>query len=167
MHKDWPLISKLWITDLTKVATLLQDCYSVRGPVPRDPAAMLCSFLLFLLTKPEIGITAWVDEMYRVPLYAILSGFEPGDVPGVGTFYDFFALLWTASEKNLKPCKQKRKRKPEKGKKGEKAPTTTLGRIKRLANWMLLHLNTQKTLPTDSLFKFFQSQFLAVSARLI
>ncbi|WP_042316046.1 hypothetical protein [Desulfofarcimen acetoxidans] len=26
--------------------------------------------------------------MYHVPLYAILSGFEPSDVPGVGTFYD-------------------------------------------------------------------------------
>ena len=46
---------------------------------------MFRSFLLFLLTKPEIGITAWVNELYRVPLYAILSGFVPGDVPGVGT----------------------------------------------------------------------------------
>jgi len=64
---------------------------------------MLRSFLLFLLTKPEIGITAWVDELYRVPLYAILSGFEPGDVPGVGTFYDFFARLWATSSKSFKP----------------------------------------------------------------
>jgi urease accessory protein UreF len=81
VNKDWPLISKLWITDLTEATTLLQDSYSTRGPAPRDPASMLRSFLLFLLTKPEIGITAWVDELYRVPLYAILSGFVPGDVP--------------------------------------------------------------------------------------
>jgi len=40
---------------------------------------MLRSFLLFLLTKPEIGITAWVDELYRVPLYAILSGLARED----------------------------------------------------------------------------------------
>jgi len=166
VNKDWLLISKLWITDLTEITTLLQDCYSAKGPDPRDPASMLRSFLLFLLTRPEIGITAWVDEMYRVPLYAILSGFEPGDVPGVGTFYDFLARLWSTSGKSLKPRKQKRKRKPKKGKKGEKAPTTTPGRIKRLANWMLRHLDSQKILPMDRLFYFFQSQFLAVSARL-
>jgi len=166
VNKDWLLISKLWITDLTEITTLLQAGYSVRGPAPRDPASMLRSFLLFLLTKPQIGITAWVDELYRVPLYAILSGFEPGDVPGVGTFYDFFARLWTVSTDNIKPCKQKRKRKPKKGKKGEKAPTTTPGRIKRLASWMMRHMDKQKDLPMDRLFYFFQSQFLAVSARL-
>lgn len=48
---------------------------------------------LDLLARPELGITEWVDELYRVPLYAILSGFEPGDVPGIGTFYDFFPCL--------------------------------------------------------------------------
>jgi len=118
-----------------------------------------------LLTKPEIG-TAWVDELYRVPLYAILSGFVPGDVPGVGTFYDFFARLWAASIKSFKPHKQKRKRKPKRGKKGEKAPTTTPGRIKRLVHWMMGHMEKQKNLPMDRLFNFFLSQFLAVSARL-
>ena len=166
VNKDWLIISKLWITDLTEITTLLQAGYSVRGPAPRDPASMLRSFLLFLLTKPESGITAWVDELYRVPLYAILSGFEPGDVPGVGTFYDFFARLWAVSTDNIKPRKQKRKRKPKKGKKGEKAPTTTPGRIKRLCKWMMRHMDKQKDLPTDRLFYFFQSQFLAVSARL-
>ncbi|MDT3704689.1 MAG: hypothetical protein ROZ36_17150, partial [Thermincola sp.] len=166
VNKDWLLISKLWITDLTEITTLLQDSYRLRGPAPRDPSSMLRSFLLFLLIKPEIGITAWVDELHRVPLYAILSGFKPGDVPGVGTFYDFFARFWTASEKSFKPRKQRRKRKPKKGKKGEKAPTTTPGRIKRLVNWMISHLDKPKDLPMDRLFHFFQSQFLAVSARL-
>ena len=131
VNKDWPLIAKLWITNLSEITMLLQDSYSLRGPAPRDPASMFRSFLLFLLTKPEIGITAWVDELYRVPLFAILSGFEPGDIPGVGTFYDFFARLWDAPEKSFKPRKQRRKRKTKKGKKGEKAPTTTPGRIKR------------------------------------
>jgi len=86
--------------------------------------------LLFLLTKRNIGITAWVDELYRVPLYAILSGFVPGDVPGVSTFYDFFDRLWATSGDNFKPRKKKRKRKrkPKKGKKGKKAPATIPGR---------------------------------------
>jgi len=34
--------------------------------------------------------------MKRIPYYAILSGFVPGDIPGVGTFYDFFKRLWAA-----------------------------------------------------------------------
>lgn len=166
VNKDWPIITKLWITDLSETTNLLRDFYSARGPAPRDPASMLRSFLLLLLTKPETSITSWVDELYRVPLYAILSGFEPGDVPGVGTFYDFFGRLWASAENNIKPRKKKRKRKPKKGKKGEKAPTTTPGRIKRLAKWMMQHLDKQTDLPMDRLFHFFQSQFLAVSAKL-
>lgn len=74
---DWPIIPKLWITDLSCLTTLLQDFYDPKGPIPRDTASMLRSFLLFLMTKPEMGITKWVNEMERVPLYAIISGFEP------------------------------------------------------------------------------------------
>lgn len=166
VNKDWPLISKLWITNLTEITTLLQDDYSRRGPAPRDPASMFRSFLLFLLTKPEIGITAWVNELYRVPLYAILSGFVPGDVPGVGTFYDFFNRLWTASENNLKLREQKRERKAKKGKKGEKAPTTTPGKVKRLVEWVIRHETKKTNLPSDRLFHFFQTQILAISAKL-
>jgi hypothetical protein len=75
------------------VTTWLFDSYSDKGPAPRDPASMLRSYLLFLLTNPTIGITEWVNELYRVPLYAIISGFEPSDIPGVGTFYDFFHVF--------------------------------------------------------------------------
>ena len=75
---------------------------------------MLRSYLLFLLTNPTIGITKWVDELHRVPLYAILSGFEPGDVPGIGTFYDF-NRLWGFTSDNVKPkAKSKRKRRKRK-----------------------------------------------------
>ena len=75
---------------------------------------MLRSYLLFLLTSPTIGITKWVDQLYRVPLYAILSGFEPGNIPGVGTFYDFFQRLWGYDKQNIKSQKQKRKKKKKK-----------------------------------------------------
>ncbi|WP_240421303.1 hypothetical protein [Paenibacillus periandrae] len=139
VRKDWPVIWKCTISDLSYTATLLRDLYSDRGPAPRDPASMLRSYLLFLLVRPEIGITAWVDEMYRVPLYAILSGFDPGDIPGVGTFYDFLTRFWAAEDKHLKPRTKPRKRKPQKGKKGEKAPTTSPGKVKRLVERILRH----------------------------
>ena len=39
---------------------------------------------------------------YR-PLFAILSGFEFGNTPGVGTFYDFLNRLWDSDEDNMTP----------------------------------------------------------------
>ncbi|MHB8074522.1 hypothetical protein [Desulfosporosinus fructosivorans] len=167
VNKDWPLVAKFWRTDLSYITTLLQDYYDAKGPEPRDPSSMLRSYLLFLMTKPEIGLTEWVNEMRRIPYYAILSGFEPGNLPGVGTFYDFFKRLWAASGNNLKPKKlMKRKRKPKKGKKGEKAPTTTPGKVQRLVEWMIRHADKKSNLPSDRLFNFFQTQILTVSANL-
>src|SRR5690625_3065300 len=84
---------------------------------------MMRSYLLLLLTHPTMAVTEWVDMLYQVPLYAILSGFEPDDIPGTGTFYDFFERLWGSEKKNVTPklkSKNSRKRKPKKGKKGEK-----------------------------------------------
>lgn len=155
------------ITDLSRVTSLLQDSYSTLGPSPRDPASMLRSYLLMLLVRPDLGVTKWVDQLNTNRLYAILSGFEPGNVPGVGTFYDFFARLWGTYAKSPKPRKQRRKRKAKKGKKkGEKAPTATPGRIERLVNWMMRHLDQTVELPSDRLFSLFQDAFLAVSAKL-
>lgn len=165
---DWPIITKLWITDISYITPFLSDRYSVKGPPPRDPASMFRSYILFLLTNPIIGITKWVDELHRVPLYAILSGFEPGDIPGVGTFYDFFARLWGLDSDNVKPKlkhkhKSKRKKRP---KKGEKQAPKNPGIIKRLINRFFRDGAKKKALPGDRLFEFFQSQILSVSAKL-
>lgn len=167
-NDDWHLVVKLWMTDLSYITTQLQDCYDPKGRPPRDPASMLRSYLLFLMTKPEIGVTEWINELQRVPYYAILSGFEPGDLPGVGTFYDFFKRLWPIRSNNLKLKRQKRKRKGKRkrGKKGEKAPTTTPGKVKRLVEWVIRHATKKTDLPSDRLFHFFQTQILAISANL-
>ena len=166
-NDDWHLVQKFWMTDLSYITTMLLDCYDAKGPEPRDPASMLRSYLLFLMTMPEIGITEWVNELIRVPYYAIISGFEPGDIPGVGTFYDFFKRLWAACGNNLKSKKQMRKLKPKKGKKkGEKAPTATPGKVKRLVKWVIHHAAKKTDLPSDRLFYFFQTQILTISAKL-
>ena len=112
INKDWPLVTKFWMTDLSPITTLLFDMYSNRGPCPKDPASLLRSYLICLMTHPEKGITEWINIMKRTPIYAILSGFAFDDLPGVGTFYDFFKRLWPAIDKNIKPKKQ-RKRKPK------------------------------------------------------
>jgi hypothetical protein len=167
VNKDWPLITKFWMTDLSHLTSLLRDQYSNRGPEPRDPASMLRSYLIFLMTNPEKGITEWINVMKRTPIFAIISGFELDDIPGVGTFYDFIKRLWIASGIHVKPKKQKkRKMKPKKGKKGEKAPTATPDRVKRLVSWMMRHATHQTELPADRLFLFFQTQILSISANL-
>jgi len=169
VSRNWPVITKLWITDLSEITTFLRDSYGDKGPAPRDPASMMRSYLLLLLTHPTMGVTEWVDMLYQMPLYAILSGFEPGDIPGTGTFYDFFERLWGSEKKNVThkyKSKQSRKRKPKKGKKGEKAPLSKPGRVKRLVEWILPRLDQKKELPSDRLFDFFQSQILTVSAKL-
>lgn len=159
---DWPLIAKLWITDLSSITTKLCELYGDRGPEPRDPASMLRCFLLGLLTHPTEGITEWVNILHRTPLYAILSGFEPGKVPGIGTFYDFFPRLWdsdkkqvTSKYKNIK----KKKEKTKKGKKGEKASTATPGRVKRLVEWIFSRIDQKKTLPSSIILRLICASF--------
>lgn len=167
INKDWPLVTKFWMTDLSAMTPLLCDLYSFRGPQPRDPASMFRSLLVFLMTNPTMGITEWINEMKRTPLYCILSGFEVGDVPGVGTFYDFCHRLWASYDKHLRAQKRKRpKSKPKKGKKGEKAPTATPNRVARLVGWMMRHATKKTEYPADRLFHFFQENILSISARL-
>jgi hypothetical protein len=115
------------------------------------------------MTKTEIGVTEWINEMKRIPLYAILSGFEPSEIPGVGTFYDFFKRLWTIHDNNLKPKKQNVKPNPQKGKREKKHRPLPPGKLKRLVKWMLRHVAKKSDLPTDCLFHFFQTQILARS----
>lgn len=167
LHNDWPLIAKFWMTDFSPITMLLHDDYSNRGPLAKDPASIFRCYLIYLMTHPEKGLTKWIDIMKRTPIYAILSGFDFDDLPGVGTFYDFFKRLWPMVDKSIRPIKQRRhKAKPKKGKKGEKAPISKPGRVKRLVQWMLRHGDSQTDLPADRLFHYFQTQILSVSARL-
>ena len=168
VNNDWPIIYKLWITDLSYLTSWLWSSYSKKGPVPRDPASLMRSYLLLLLAKPTLSITEWVDELHRVPFYAIMSGFEPGKVPGIGTFYDFFQRLWGREGSNVKPkIKPKRqKKKKKKPKKGEKASPSSPGIVGKLINRFFRYSSKKKELPGDRLFELFQSQFLKVSARL-
>ena len=130
---------------------------------------MLRAYLLFLFAKPTIGITKWVDELRRVPLYAIICGFKPNKTPSVKTSYDFFDRLWLGQKNNahghVKPKKRKKSKK-KKPKKGKKAPVKKKGRVQRLIDRALKYGTYKTDKDTDRLFELFQSQFLEVSASL-
>ncbi|GGB57460.1 hypothetical protein F3157_14955 [Virgibacillus dakarensis] len=41
VNSDWPVITKLWMTNLSKITTMLEPFYGKKGPAPRDPASMM------------------------------------------------------------------------------------------------------------------------------
>lgn len=63
------------------------DKYSVYGPDPRTPSCMQRSDVLSIDFNVS-SQTDWAAQLKINPLYAILSGFQFGDTPGVGAFYD-------------------------------------------------------------------------------
>jgi len=76
-------------TNLDRAYLLLRGLYSAdQGRPPRPPVEMLRSCLAMMLCG-ETSLDEWVKQMRDEPFYALISGFDPADVPGVGTFYDF------------------------------------------------------------------------------
>ncbi|WAH43813.1 hypothetical protein NZD89_10740 [Alicyclobacillus fastidiosus] len=163
VSKDWSLVKKFWITDLSGTFNLLQENFSCRGPKSIDPADLLRSYLL-MLQVGEPSVTEWVNQLRRCPLYAILSGFQYGQTPGVGTFYGFFRRLWSCDSANLSPKHRLNRKKIKGGKKGEKAPTKAYSKIVKLMT-QLQKRSSNKVQPFDVLLRLFQRQFLVVSAK--
>lgn len=114
-------MEQFWNLDLSPVDNIMQDRYSVFGPKPRLPSDMLRSYLLSMMFK-VFSLTAWASCLKQNFLYAILSGFTVGDIPDVGTFYDFTRRLWLSDQNNLSDLLHPPKEKPKKPKKkSEKA----------------------------------------------
>ena len=80
------------------------------------------SYLLSIDFKVP-SLTDWAAQLKINPLYAILSGFEFGDILGVGTIYDFIHRLWDSDSDNLSPHVHPVKKNPVKKskQKGSKA----------------------------------------------
>jgi hypothetical protein len=149
------LIGKMFLSDLTEVRQLLTPHYAAkpRGSLPRDPAAMLRSLLL-MKQIGEHSITKWVQSLKNSDAYATLSGFEPDNVPGIGTFYDFISRLAgiDKQEQNQRRKKPKNfKRKPNKKlKQNQKLPPKHPDIVNKMVDRVIkydnhpLHLGQQK-----------------------
>jgi hypothetical protein len=103
-HTDDPLIQQAQTSyareiiilanlDLTPAQEFLEShyCPTKRRP-PRAPLCMLRTLLLMLL-RGFSSITKWVDTLRGSRLLGLLTGFDPDDLPGIGTCYDFTARL--------------------------------------------------------------------------
>lgn len=159
--QTWTVIIQFWNLDLSETDILMQDCYSVLGPEPRLPSCMLRSYLLCLKLKVP-SITMWVSQLRSNPLYALISGFLPGDTPGIGTFYDFFDRLWNSDSDNFSHKERyKRKKTPKGKKKGEKTPNINATVSARMIKFLKKHkLSGPDSSPLGLIFRLYKQQFL-------
>ncbi len=168
-RSTWDIIDRFWNLDLSYTDEKLKSTYSAFGPKPRTPSCMHRSYLLSLDFKVT-SLTEWAAQLKINPLYAILSGFEFGNTPGVGTFYDFFDRLWDSDENNLAPhihpVKAPVKKPSAKGAKAKPVEKISVGQLLHQLENTSLPISAQ---PYGSLFDLFNQEFLqqSVSKRLI
>ena len=162
-RSTWDIIERFWHLDLSDTDTLLTHKYSKFGPAPRTPSCMQRSYLLSIDFKVS-SITEWAAQLKMNPLFAILSGFQVGDTPGVGTFYDFMKRLWDSDDphmtSHIHPLKAKVKKPDAKGEKAASVEKVTVAELLPQLEKTAFPLNDQ---PYASLFKIYQKEFLDVS----
>ncbi len=162
-RSTWDIIERFWLLDLSYTDELMQDKYSKFGPAPRTPSCMLRSYLLSIDFKVT-SITDWAAQLKINPLYAILSGFEVGNTPGIGTFYDFFNRLWDSEDDNLSPHIHPLKAKVKKPKgKGTKAASVEKVTVDQLITQLDDTTFIPEQQPYHSLLQIYKKQFLDVS----
>jgi len=159
-------LASVWFSDLSKVSEIVNHRYSVhRGTPARNPVDMFRSLLLMEILH-ERSIDTWVKTMRTTPVFAILSGFAPNNIPGVGTFYDFIRRLWLGSSAHLSSKVRKPRHKPKKGKKkGDKSPLRRPGIVKRLVDRYLEHPPNFHSRPHDIFQKIFKECFVVPSTK--
>lgn len=165
----WDIIERFWNLDLSYTDEKLRSKYSIFGPKPRIPSCMHRSYLLSLAFKVT-SLTKWAAQLKINPLYAILSGFDFGDTPGIGTFYDFIDRLWDSDENNLSPHLHPPKisvKKPSQ--KGAKAKSVEKVSVEQLLNELENTVFSIEEQPYGSLFDLYNREFLqqSVSKQLI
>ena len=101
----------LLLLDLSPLRPLLNHLYSATLGTTAIPPEDLFRSLLAMVLCGVFSIDDWVDRMRSHPFYAVISGFDPQDVPAVGTFYLFMDRLLGLVDN---PPKHVRKPRPKK-----------------------------------------------------
>lgn len=155
------LAYKFLNADLSKADQLMRDRYGKCGPRPRKPSDMLRSMLLMIAMRVT-SITKWAERLKTDPFVAILSGFQPGNVPGTGTFYDFMTKLWGLEASNFSPAERLPRKIPGKPKnKGEKAPSVEKNPVEAvIAFFENGDLTPEHAAALKLLFEIFRTIFL-------
>ena len=163
------IILKVYLTDLTLVRDILLSTYQPRGETPWDPVCLFRSYWLMCQYGNNGSISDWVDNLKSDPFWAILSGFEPDNVPGVGTFYDFEDRLCDFDKGQRVERTQKLRdtqSKPQTTyKKNEKAPPKSTGIVEKIVERIIRDEDKpQPQRPDDLLHLIFKECFVRPSA---
>jgi hypothetical protein len=96
------------------------------------------------------SIDAWVAQMRADPFYAIISGFAPTQVPGVGTFYDFMDRLLGLDAQRVKHLyrPKPRQHRAKKDKQASKDKNKDTPKHQRIVAKLAARLLRQATPPT-------------------
>lgn len=86
------------------------------------------SYLLSIDSKVT-SITDWITQLKINPLYAILSNFQFGNSPDIGTFYDFFDRLLDSKENHVSPHKYPMKKKKVKQPKQKETKANSIEKV--------------------------------------
>ncbi|MGC8889536.1 MAG: hypothetical protein ACP5PC_02410, partial [bacterium] len=106
------LVDKLFYFNLDKAYQILSPYYSNTGRPAKYQAEILRS-LIAMVHLRIYSITNWVKKLKNDKTLAIICGFDPDDVPGVGTFYDFLNRFWLSnSEPNKLKIPHSKPKKP-------------------------------------------------------
>ena len=158
------LISRFSSLDLSPVDSIMQSKYSDIGRPPRQPSSMWRSMMVMVELKVT-RFTTWVEMMRTTPVYAIISGFDPANVPGFSSFYDFMKRLWNIDTPNIspevKPLPTRFVQKPKgKGKKADSIETETTEELIDRLSQGCFSLDTEAY---GTLFEIFRTCALDVS----
>lgn len=162
-HSAWDIIERFWNLGLSFTDKFMADKYSRFGPAPRTPSCMQRSYLLSIDFKVS-SLTEWAAQLKMNPLYAVPSGFDAGNTPGVGTFYDFLGRLWDSDDNHMsshiRPLKSKAKKPKTKGAKADSVEKVTAAGLLPQLEKTDFQLESQ---PYSSLFTIYKKEFLDVS----
>lgn len=137
-HRHYQIWGKLRQTNLDLAQPLLASLYAPdQGRPARSPVCMLRSCLA-MMACGETSFDEWVALMRDDPFHALISGFDPEDVPGVGTFYDFQNRLLQRTEQGRTTAQRPHYHREAQDKSSEQQDKNNLqphqGIVKRLAD---------------------------------
>ncbi len=164
------IIYKVFITDLTSVREVLIDTYNPRGEKPWDPVSLFRTYWLMCQYGENGSITKWIKKLKSNPFWAIVSGFHPANIPGVGTLYDFEDRLCDFDNgdraKRTKKMLSSDSKPQKKFKKNQKKPPKSKGIVERLIERIIRDEDTsQPQRDDDLLHTIFKQSFVIPSAQ--
>ena len=128
------ILEKVYILNLDGLLPLVSYRYSYTGRPANNQPEIFRALVVMIHLKE--GITAFVERLKALPVLAVVCGFEPDFVPGVGTFYDFLDRFWLGNEPP-RVLREPRRKKSKKPKGGEKLPEEDSNRVTGLVNKVL------------------------------